>query len=325
MTENVDVQENSEDADLAGYTFVFNISEIVGATEVELIPKHFLRKATREQILEIKEDLAGYENSFHPDDFLKGIPWESIWPAENGRLIRSSQEDWRYHVINFEGNNGHISTLEEAFLLAERGLVLGSTFIRKGNMPWGKIYHPSMVFHVMEQLRPFNQWEFFSISQDEITEYQKFYQLIQNHDKTLVDIHSLLQDMRGLNAISYRSPLRFLGYFALLESILTHQPKPNDPYDSITRQVIHKLALLNNRFPRPIDYTPFRNAKPDTIWKRMYDLRSSIAHGGKLDFSGDRQILGSLETAFQLLQQTTKAVIRQALIEPQLIVDLREC
>lgn len=128
-----------------------------------------------------------------------------------------------------------------------------------------------------------------------------------------------------LKGLSHDSPLRFLGYFALLESVLTHAPKPEDRYNSITRQVKKKLSLLNARFTRKIDYRPFDGADPEKIWGKMYEYRSAIAHGGNADFSGDLKLLKGPFEALALARETVKAVIRQALIEPQRLLDLREC
>jgi len=116
-----------------------------------------------------------------------------------------------------------------------------------------------------------------------------------------------------------------LGYFAILESLLTHPPKPTDPYESITRQVKKKIALLDNRWTDRIDYTRFAGTPPETVWKRMYHYRSALAHGAKPDFGRELSALQNAETALNLLKETVKAVIRYALLEPQLLVDLREC
>lgn len=57
----------------------------------------------------------------------------------------------------------------------------------------------------------------------------------------------------------------------------------------------------------------------------MYECRSLIAHGGKPDFSKGLRLLGTYDRALYLVKETTKAVIVQALREPQLLVDLRNC
>ncbi len=58
----------------------------------------------------------------------------------------------------------------------------------------------------------------------------------------------------------------------------------------------------------------------------MYHYRSLLAHGGVPNFQErELRILRNHDNALKLLKDTVKATIRQALIEPQLLVDLREC
>lgn len=107
--------------------------------------------------------------------------------------------------------------------------------------------------------------------------------------------------------------------------MLIHAPKKTDTIDSITRQVKTKVALLDNRWQPRIDYASFQGAKPGTVWSTMYAYRSSLAHGDTPDFSGELKLLGNNAQALGLLKYTVKAILRQALIEPQLIMDIRDC
>jgi hypothetical protein len=129
----------------------------------------------------------------------------------------------------------------------------------------------------------------------------------------------------ALKTLPHYSPLRFLGYFALLESMLTHLPNPEDRYDSITRQVKKKIALLNERWEPKINYGPFGGAAAEKVWSKMYEYRSQIAHGGIPEFTAGLSILVNAEQALSLIIETVKAVARQSLIEPRLVKDLREC
>lgn len=45
------------------------------------------------------------------------------------------------------------------------------------------------------------------------------------------------------------------------------------------------LALLDARWSRKIDYSPFGGTKPEKVWSTIYEYRSAIAHGGNADFS----------------------------------------
>ena len=94
---------------------------------------------------------------------------------------------------------------------------------------------------------------------------------------------------------------------------------------AITRQVKKKIALLNNRWKHRMDYSPFGGLKPEAVWGKMYAYRSRLAHGGSADFGGELAQLGNHGLALRLIKETVKAVIRQALIEPRLVLDLRDC
>lgn len=163
------------------------------------------------------------------------------------------------------------------------------------------------------------------IASAQAAEISDIHALLRSNDPALVEHRRLLGQLSALKGLPQESPICFLGYFALLESLLTHPPKPTDPYDSITIQIKKKLALLNRRLLRPIDYSPFGDASPETVWAKMYDCRSKVAHGGVPDFGKDLRLLKSQDHALKLVKETAKAVITHALREPRLLIDLREC
>lgn len=57
----------------------------------------------------------------------------------------------------------------------------------------------------------------------------------------------------------------------------------------------------------------------------MYTYRSLVAHGGTTRFTGELRALGNHENALKLVKETVKSVLRYALDDPQLLLDLREC
>jgi hypothetical protein len=111
--------------------------------------------------------------------------------------------------------------------------------------------------------------------------------------------------------------------FAIVESLITHDP--HDQYDSLVHQIRSKMKLLGRRFRKPLDYSPFGTTSMDSIWKKLYKCRSCIAHGGKLQFDGDLKVLTNLEVVERFLLSATRSVLQQALFEPDLVLDLREC
>ena len=145
-----------------------------------------------------------------------------------------------------------------------------------------------------------------------------------------IDLYHALGRMGGAVAAWYSSqgatdktPLYVLGVFAVLESLLTHDP--HGGYDSLTHQIKTKMALLDSRFSERLDYSKFGTARADKIWARLYAFRSALAHGQQFDFVRDRVLLKDDRTVVRFLDEATKALLRHALQEPQLITDLRAC
>ena len=296
------------------YAFVVNVASLPSEAYT-IAPGHVLRKATAPEIIEIKrwiEHLSG------TSAFLPAL-WEAQVPMPT-RMTILPQEAWRYYVIDFKGNNSVILDIQSAADLAPVELEIGFTMAGQG----GVTFNPGRLFHVLENAGFRNDFfVHFSATDLEIT--STLCKQLQMSDDRVIDTNSLAREVGGLKGFSYGSPLRFLGYFAILESLLTHVPDPSDPYQSITRQIKKKITLLNRRWDRSIDYSPFAGTDPETVWTRMYEYRSLLAHGGKSDFSRKLGILGSHEQSLKLLKETVKAVIRHTLSESQLLFDLREC
>jgi hypothetical protein len=299
------------------YAFVMNVGSLTDAASYTLAPGQELRRANAQEIAFIKDKLIKLGP---PQHSLNQFLWERRLPLSEDRGELLPQSEWRYFVIVFsEPGQTHFG-LERAFDLSRLELEMGFTNVNRGGVLW----FPSRLFHVLNNAsdkKPF----FVDVCAGDVTEMQMIYLDLQRHDHNLVDVQNLAGQLADLKALPHHSPLRFLGYFAILESLITHNPQPADPYDSITRQVKKKLALLNRRFRWKIDYTPFGTVPAETVWSKMYAYRSSVAHGATPRFTGELAALGNHETALALIKETVKAVLRQALTEPQLLSDLREC
>jgi hypothetical protein len=127
-----------------------------------------------------------------------------------------------------------------------------------------------------------------------------------------------------------KSPFRILALFAAIEFLVTHKPNPNESGDSLTRQIKSKLPLLCRRFdePFPPERTfPKAGAK---AWEILYAYRSKIAHGGNMDFrapykkDGFSELISGLDIAF-FLDEFVRRLMRHAIMEPQLCLDLKQC
>jgi hypothetical protein len=303
------------------FAFVMNVARLTDSATYLLAPGHLLRRATPEEITAIK---GGMEH-------IPGVHARHLWEYElgTGVLRRLPESEWRYFVIAFQGTNATICDLKEAFALLPVEIEIGLTVVHQdwdtpGRFVPSRIWSPAYEFHVLEAAR-LNASFFVDLSSAEVAEISTIHSQLRQTDSSLIDVKRLVRQLIQLKELPHQSPLRFLGYFALLESVLTHAPKPTDPYDSITRQVKKKLTLLNRRLAAPIDYGPFSGTPAETVWSKMYSYRSIIAHGGMPEFTGDLAILGNQGNALKLVKETVKKIVRQAMIEPQLLVDLREC
>lgn len=289
-----------------------------------LAPGYQLRRATQDEIAVIKETVQRLVGGSHRGSMHL---WEQRWPHPGGPIEYLPEAEWRYFVIAFRGSNATITELRAAFDLAPLELEVGFTILYSGmgdrNFP-GLTWQPGRLFHVLDDAE-FNDIFFVDVSAADIETIAGIHSKLQQHDQRLIDVKRHATQLSELKALPHKSPLRFLGYFAILESLLTHAPKPTDPYDSITRQVKKKLALLDRRWPHTIDYSPFGGASPETIWSKMYSYRSLLSHGGFPHFRGELAALQGHEHALNLVRETAKAVVRHALDEPQLLLSLREC
>jgi len=297
------------------FAFVMNVGKLEQAS-FALAPGHELRRANSEETSVIQ----GKVRQLASNSEFMVMPWEQGYD-QSGRSVRLPKEEWRYFVIAFEGTNQTVAGLEEAFTLAPLELKIAFTIVEQGA---ALLMHAERLFLQFEEAR-WGHLQFLSVGEPDVSEIVEIYGQLQRHAHPSIDIRRFTRELLQLDGIPRRSPLLFLGYFSLLESLLTHQPDPKDPMDSITRQVKSKVALLERRFKYPIDYGPFGGANSETVWTRMYDYRSRLAHGDVPDFDGKLAVLQSHPDALRLVKQTVRAVLRQALVEPQLLADLRSC
>jgi len=301
------------------FAFGMNIDGMA-CESFEVIEGHVLRRANR---LEMEVIRWAMDKMPSPQQFMVNY-WETTRPSE-GPSRSLPETEWRYYVIEFRGANSMISIIENAFDLTVE-LHLGFTEMHHDGGGRGRLTSPYRIFQTLNQARLEKNDFFIKLENQDLVMIKCVCRQILEHNHAVLDLNRPLMDLDQLHWLPSISPLRFLGYFALLESMLTHSPKKNDPYDSITRQVRSKLALLNNRWTIPLDYSAFSDTNHDTIWNKMYDYRSQLAHGGRPDFKHRELIaLRDASTAFKLLKQTTKNVLRQALEEPQLLADLKNC
>lgn len=288
----------------------------------ELAPGHQLRRATDKEISAIRDVLTAQSDP-------RFTAWEDDKPTKQGSKLNYPplpKQQWRYFVIDLKEAGPSVLDLEKTLAIAPVEIKIGFTLLHE-LVPGKKlpvlIYHPG---RLATQVRAVvaNELPFVEMTSPVLTSVRHFHEQFLARDQSVVNTERHLQQILELDALPFESPLLFLGYFAILESLLTHKPKETDTIDSITRQVKQKLMLLDNRWQPRIDYSGFKG-KPDAIWQKMYHYRSDIAHGTEPDFKNSLQGLVDSKRALALVKQTVKSVLRQTVIEPQLMLDLRNC
>jgi hypothetical protein len=119
----------------------------------------------------------------------------------------------------------------------------------------------------------------------------------------------------------------------MIESVLTHKPDSKDPTDSLVRQVSAKMNLVRNRFERDIDpgsyFVKHKGSLGDftKMWKNLYDIRSTIIHGGNLSFESRTKSgnFESVEAVNKYLHDNVRELIKLYFEEPVLLRDLKDC
>jgi len=132
--------------------------------------------------------------------------------------------------------------------------------------------------------------------------------------------------LNALRHLDTSSEFVVIGLFAIIEMLITHNPKLEDRGDSITHQMQTKIPLLSRRFKRELPtHSYFGDADDAKIWTAMYAYRSAVAHGGVADFTKKLSLLKNPENANNYLRLAVRSLLRQAFEEPELYRDLKKC
>lgn len=139
------------------------------------------------------------------------------------------------------------------------------------------------------------------------------------------DIAKAVQLLFDLRMITRFSQLLILGKFSVLEMLLTHSPELQGNDDSISHQIRTKIALIDKRLSTPLDYTSFGGKTPSQVWSALYAYRSAVAHGGSIDFRGNKNLKPAIskKVADEFLSGAVRTVLRHALKEPELFESLK--
>lgn len=235
------------------------------------------------------------------------------------------ESDWKYYVVRYPAKRSVNVDLHFAASICEVPLDLLSFHFSETHHAWRS---ESLQKYFNIGMSPLHA----GISADSLKEIASTYDLVvattggAGGKGDFPEIRRALHMLDSLNDLPKNSDFLCLGLFAIIEMLITHNPRLEDRGDSITHQMRSKVPLLSRRFDRQLPLSKyFGEASSEKIWSALYSYRSSLAHGGVPNFNNDHRILVSKENADKFLLETVKSLIRHALREPFLYSDLRAC
>lgn len=248
-----------------------------------------------------------------------------------GKKLEDPQ-DWRHAVIECSNENIFIGRINSALAIAKADLRIGyfQTASNHVNTQYDKFFMLNIRHSWGDTLSAYNCPSVVDIPElKQIISYM-FGGLFEG-DK--FHIHGMLKLFQSLDTLPDYSPIKVLGYFSVIEGLLSHAPEPTDRVDSIQRQLIRNINLLNNRLKKNglgIPFDDFGMTNMDKVLKKLYTYRSDIAHGG--DPSGSIEIIISLRKnktplddrmwIHDWVRAMTKQLLVAAVMEPGLVNDL---
>ncbi|SDG67816.1 HEPN domain-containing protein [Paraburkholderia phenazinium] len=314
------------------WAFVLNPIVLPGIDSYELAPNLILRKAEQHEVVAIKQTLArcvgspfgvprelNYEMDRHETP--TGPNSKSVTP------IPLAMSDWRYHIVTNEGDQNLLYRSHLAINATAAPLEISAlTFVGGGLSGW----RSDAASRYFRDFMPLPVSDLSTADLDEardtIAGSEPFLiggVLCEQHPE--VQRAYLMYD--SLSMLPANSEFQVIGLFAIIEMMITHNPKLEDRGDSITHQMQAKLPLLMRRFRRPISTKQhFGDVDAKKVWSALYSYRSALAHGGVANFAaGPLQAIKSAEAAAEYLRSVVKGLLRHVLVEPQLFLDLKNC
>lgn len=298
--------------------FLIHNLDVQCGTPIDLIPHHVLRRASAEEIEMIRTGLTNYG--------AQTLTFEGVCTSHAmGTTYRRSDkpEDWRYWLIEVTDAlggslNAGIIDIHYAARITEVDFRCYLSFTSIGGFSYsGQTGQEPFGGFAGQFQRPK------ILDQSALDAFREVYRRLKIAGPQWPKVTRAIQRYFQLTAVSRDVPLYLLGTFAVIEGLLTHDPKKG--FDSLVHQVKYKMNLLNSRFPRPLDTSVFQAIGFIKLWEKLYELRSCIAHGSDPDFASKLAVLKNYQIATDFIDTAARAVLRYSLAEPQLILDLQEC
>jgi hypothetical protein len=316
--------------------FLGDLIDTDGQNVVQLFDDYTLKQANKTQVCYIKNYIDAYTKilSFN----INRYEYEAKPNKKGGHYYHPlEKKDWNYWVVEhskvqMDKNFSTVLGLSQLDLTVLFQGIYSGVRTNMGKEVAGIMGRELTTVNFFHDTR-LHKNEKKKITNDDKKEIKQIYSLIASYDncRNQYDfIDKALGDFLRLWDISKQSPFKVLGYFSILELLLTKYRPRTANESSLCSQLKKKINLLNNQFENKIDITKYFNG-PDTntietIIGKLYQYRNDIAHGNKSDFENELQILkDKKDNISDFLRTLLKKVLIHAISEPQLIRDLKEC
>lgn len=317
-----------------GISFVASHIDVEGELPLELLPNYVFRKANDDEIDIVRKKIF---NSIPAGGFVRQLPYEYIVREEIHERQTSfhydpiPKEKWKYWVIGFEGHGNEIQEIKKSASLLPFDLELA---FETGNIIHGEektqgTWSNQIPLNIIEYL---SDHEFASknakkITSKELLKIKEYHDLIMDLNDDYGFVKHALENFMDLKRIPKNSDMLVVGYFSIIESLVTHAPRLTETLDSISHQLKNKMIMLQKKYDNPIiTDIYFKNIKTDKALAKLYSYRSAIAHGSKVDLTrGPLEVLKSKDNVLSYLKHNVKELIIIALRNPDFMSDLKKC
>lgn len=317
---------------------VLNLIDPSEVIDVEIVPGFRLRRPTVEQKAIW---LAYLDRSYiFPPRHVAQTPREyyefdaTFVKAGNGtRLQRTplKEQEWRYFVIEFGTAEDDLNAFHalRPLLNASVPEIRTSSTLASGTeagLGGGGPFTPVETIFWIEMFFDESQRTPAKVTSADVSRYRESFEALRGLTGEHPWVGEALRMLYDLGNVPHMHALRVLGLFTVLEALLLHQPGSHLTGDSLRHQLQTKMTLVERKMPFPL-LRPYSASEVTnkTLWNKLYDARSAIAHGEHLDFKGTVEILGSLNDIRHFLRSAVKGVFAVAMDEPDLIRDLQAC
>lgn len=310
-------------------SFILSNLKIEGFEEIEILDGVFIRKAKKYEIIKLKEKLNEYPIPGLSKESRKYYFEHERVRTDNSTIetILSKEEDYKYWIVEID-NKCDLVLFYYSLKLLKNSFELGFRYIFDDEKPEKLSFlgNDYVFFKYMKLESIFSDNFTINIKMDEIKTLKEIYEkLVINYNKYDFIEHAF-RNFDMLKYVDETSDLVILGYFSIIEMLITHPPRLNESLDSISHQIVNKINLLEKMFHRNINYHDyFKDTKKETIWKKLYAYRSDIAHGNVMDFDRKFELLISKENINKFLIENIKNILLFSIYNTDFINDLKKC